>query len=572
MLYEGKPDFQRILTVNGGEKLMGAYGQNDTYYQFPLPTVSILENPDLDFQLQVIRSKDSTNDIYGRLGFTTQFSYRTTYPNFRQTHATASLLAIPFSPFKLGFSPPEGYTSKLNQAHYQPNWYSADFANYLILLDQQTTALLETTIKDNVVGFAARLDAYIEGVSPRLNYTVNFDVGAVIKVLGNTIKVGEAYDYYTTQEAFYARFSQLPLTFSNPVKEEDQLLVSQAILDRIFNAYGVLYAGAATNNRALVQLNLPAGASRLIAKLDEVVLSKRPLVFQFDPFAAAQELAKTSPDKVIFRYEPPAIPAGKVEVTILSVLPQGMQDINLLLQLTVAGGPFVPKDQQQAVQLTAQMESKSCFFTKPGFDPHLQYTYQLQINYLTTDGYKSINGSAQQSEAQQLVINQKTLPCSFLTFSISSGLATIATLEGILHTRQQKQPFTLTKATPNYSYPVLSEGSYATVKVTALADGKQVTLPSRLLQSTTIGQYNFPGFGNQTATITAVLGPKVTYQTVLFEAEGRSKTTSFTFIEGNLTYQYHWTPYSIFKNGFRYKIGDGQWSDYVHGNQTITIN
>ena len=115
--------------------------------------------------------------------------------------------------------------------------------------------------------------------------------------------------------------TRLPLDIDPPPPANDpagDLLLSQALLDRLYNLYGAPSAGPAAGNVAQILLTPPPHAGRTRCDLANVALTQRPLCFHVDPFAAAQQIAKVSPDTIIHRTTAPPLPAGEREINVFT--------------------------------------------------------------------------------------------------------------------------------------------------------------------------------------------------------------------------------------------------------------
>ncbi len=181
-MYEGRPDFQHIMIFDN-HRFVAAYLQDDAYYLYP-DALSILAADPLAFSLDIVRSY-STESLYGWLNFTTQlqFAGEQSLNAFKQQYPDCALKALPVLPGSLGFDVPIDYHSDLYGQHYDATWYTAQDIQFIILLNAQSTQLIERTLLDDTLGFNARMDGFVEGVSPRLAYMAECDARALILAL-----------------------------------------------------------------------------------------------------------------------------------------------------------------------------------------------------------------------------------------------------------------------------------------------------------------------------------------------------------------------------------------------------
>lgn len=287
-MYEGYPDFQRIIICDD-QRFVAAYRQNDAYYLYP-QALSILAADPLAFSLDIVRSY-STESLYGWLNFTTQlqFAGEQSLQVFKQQYPDCAVKALPVLPGSLGFDVPIDYHSELYGRHYDTTWYSAQCSQFIILLNAASTQLIERTLLDETIGFNARLDGFVEGVSPRLAYRVEFDARALILALAAGVEgahavgdTGIVFPYDGLTLYLSRNLTRLPLDIDPPPPANDpagDLLLSQALLDRLYNLYGAPSAGPAAGNVAQILLTPPPHAGRTRCDLANVALTQRPLCF-----------------------------------------------------------------------------------------------------------------------------------------------------------------------------------------------------------------------------------------------------------------------------------------------------
>ncbi|MEE4409112.1 MULTISPECIES: hypothetical protein [unclassified Serratia (in: enterobacteria)] len=579
-MYQGYPDFQQIIICDN-QRFIAGYQQNDAYFLYP-DSVSILAANPLAFSLDIVRSY-STDSIYGWLNFTTelQFAGVQSLTEFKQQHPDTAVRVLPVLPGSLGFDVPIEYHSALSGQSYDATWYSAQCIQFIILLNSASTQLIEKTLLDDTLGFNARLDGFVEGVSPRLAYAVEFDPRVLMLELAAGVKgaypvEGErvAFDYGLLTQYLYQNIALLPLkiTPALPINApEETLLFSQAFLDRLYNLLGTPYAGPATSNAALICLRVPAYGGRVIFPLETEVLSRRPLCFILDPFAAAQQIAKVSPETIIHRTTAPPLPAGELEIDVFYSFPLGLKsNVFIDIQLTVPAGDIYPLEQSQTQVLTPDNSRLIFRFQNSALDNE-DFFYQIRVNYPQDGVWKTLSGERQRCAEHALVLDYAALPCHFLTIGIDPEFARQGRISGIYHSAGWLQDLALTEAAPYFSCPILGDDTYAEATAYALSDSEAVPLPLPITQATTIGAYSFPQFGSQQARITVHLPTEMLKAVLTFQAQNDSRTTEHTFTHPQNSFEYQWNVTSIFAAGFRYKTAAGPWSPYVTGDQTIDI-
>lgn len=579
-MYQGYPDFQQII-ITDRHRFIAAYQQNDAYFLYPA-SLTILAADPLAFSLDIVRSP-STDSIYGWLNFTTELQYAgdQSLADFKQQHPDKAVKVLPVLPASLGFDVPIEYHSALSGQSYDPTWYSAQCIQFIILLNSASTQLIEKTLLNETIGFNARLDGFVEGVSPRLAYSVEFDPRELILALAAGVKgaqpVGDdrvAFDYGLLTQYLYQNIALLPLQISPPLPVSDpegNLLFSQTLLDRLYNLRGTPYAGPASSNTAMIALSIPAQGGRVIFMLDTVVLSRRPLCFILDPFAAAQQIAKVSPDTIIHRTTAPPLPPGEQEIDVFYVLPLGLKsNVSIDIQLTVPAGNVYPLEQSQTQRLGPDQSRLIFHFHTSALEP-APFFYQIRVNYPQEGSWHTLIGERRPCAERALVLDYAALPCPFLTISLDPGFAKESRIGGIYHSAGWQQDLALTAAEPYFSCPVLGDETFIEATAYQLAGGGVVPLPMPITQATTIGAYSFPQFGSQRARITVTLPAEMLKVALTFQPESQSHTTEHTFTHQQNSYDYPWTVTSIFASGFRYQISTGPWSAYVTGDQTIDV-
>lgn len=579
-MYQGYPDFQNII-ISDGQRLVAAYQQGDDFYLYP-ESVTILAEEPLAFSLDIIRSY-SAKSIYGKLSFTTelQFVNYKKLINFNKQHQNKAIKVLPVTPQKLRFDAPIGYHSTLTEQAYDATWYSAQSIQFIILLNSDSTLLIKKTLLDDIVGFSARLDGCVEGVSPRLGYSVEFDPNKLIAELATNVKgakiVGNLvnFDYSILTQYLYDNITNLPVVITPQLNSNDKygtLLFSQTFLDRLFNQFGSPSEGEVNNNTTYINLFLPSQPGRQIFNLATVELSQRPLCFLLDPFAAAQQIAKISPDKIIYETTAPPLPQGQLNIGVFYSFPQGLKDNQSIdIQITVPAADIYPFEQTQTQRLTQDKSHLTFTFNNNSVLDGGFYQYQIRVNYPKGNSYQTITGDIKNFEGNTLVLDYSCLPCKFMTFYIDSGFATESKIEGVYHSADWSQDLELTQAVPYFSSPIIGTNTYAEIIAYSLSSSGSVVLRTPITQSTTIGAYSFPVFGSQQALIKVDFSDGVLTETVTFQAQADAVTTEHTFTHQQNTFEYQWNVISIYAVGFRYKTSTRPWSEYVTGDQTIII-
>ncbi|RJF57634.1 hypothetical protein D4100_02285 [Serratia inhibens] len=579
-MYQGYPDFQQII-ISDNQRFIASYQQKDAYFLYP-DSVSILAADPLAFSLDIVRSA-STDSIYGWLNFITelQFAGVQSLSDFKQQHPDTAVRVLPVLPGSLGFDVPIEYHSALSGQSYDATWYSAQCIQFIILLNSASTQLIEKTLLDDTLGFNARLDGFVEGVSPRLAYAVEFDPQALMRELVAGVKgacpvegARVAFDYGLLTQYLYQNIALLPLkiTPALPVNApEETLLFSQGVLDRLYNLLGSPYAGPPASNVAMICLSPPTQVGRVIFNLDRVVLSRRPLCFLLDPFAAAQQIAKVSPDTIIHRTTTPPLPPGELEIDVYYAFPLGLKsNVFIDIQLTVPAGDIYPLEQRQTQLLVPDSSRLTFRFHNSALEKQA-FFYQIRVSYPQDGAYCTLSGEVRRSDNRALVLDYAALPCNFLTISIDPEFARQSRIGGLYHSAGWLQDLALTEAAPYFSCPILGGDTYAEATAYALSGSEAVPLPMPITQATTIGAYSFPQFGSQRARITVHLPAEMLKVALTFQAQNDTRTTEHTFTHPQDSFEYQWNVTSIFAAGFRYKTATGPWSPYVTGDQTIDI-
>ncbi|MCL6333403.1 hypothetical protein EXT66_06145 [Pectobacterium carotovorum subsp. carotovorum] len=580
-MFRGYPDFQQVIT-DDKLRATAAYQQPDVYYLYPEPFALIAGDP-LAFALDVILSQ-SSNIIYGDLNFTTelQFASSETLEAFNRQHPGKALQGLPIIPYKLGFHSPSGHDSALTHQDYDPNWYSALSIQFLISLDADTTQLMKKTLLDNIIGFNARLDGFVEGVSPRLNYTLECDLGQLIAKLAATVKDAKpvsdnriAFPYVQLTQYVYENLSQLPLLISPAFTSTDPaetLLFAQALLDRLFNTLGSPYIGNANTNMAYICLLLPQEPRRLMVDLKRVELTRRPICFLLDPFAAAQQVAKEAPEQIIHQTTAPSLPDGTLSIDLLYAFPQGLNNgVFIDIQVILPPGELYPFEQQKTQRLIPNQSYLTFTFINNTFSTNGKYQYHIRVSYPTDKGYISLVTEPQISNNKILTLDYSSFPCQFLTINIDPTFAQHSMFRGNYYSANLSETFELTLASPCFSYPITGSNAHARVTAWDNDSTASVVLDMPIIQSATLGVYSFPQFGAQHATITTQFAAGIRYATLSFQAQGETQTREHTFTPQDNCYEYQWNVTSIYAAGFRYKTSNGQWSNYVTSNQTIML-
>ena len=577
-MYEGYPDFQDIIAT-AAQRFIGSYQQKEAYFLYP-ESLGIQAADPLPFSLDIVRST-SADSIYGWLSFTTELRYASgqSLEDFKKQYPGKAVNILPLVSGSLGFDVPIEYHSDLRAQSFDATGYSAQCIQFIILLNSASTQLIENTILDKIIGFNARLDGFVEGVSPRLPFSVEFDPHALMQKLtenvpGTVTADGSqvAFSYDSLTQYLYKNISQLPLTITPALPVNDLAAIRmfcQTFLDRLCNLAGSPCAGPADSNVAMICLASQPQSGRVIFTLDTVVLSLRPLCFLLDPFSAAQQIAKESPGAIIHRITPPPMPEDKRAIDVFYTSPSGLDSsVSVDIQLTLPAGTIYPQKQTQTQRLTPDQTRLTFTFFNSSLAVSPFFS-QIRVNYYQGEKWQTISGEQLQCTDHFLVLEPTSLPCKFLTLSLDEGFARQSTISGTYHSGGGEQIFELTSDAPDFSYPVLGGNTYADVEARQLSGDGVVPLPMPVTLSTTLGAYSFPQFGAQQAQITVNLPDQVTAAEFEFEPQSLMPSTKYTFTHLHNTFGYKWTVTSIFASGYRYRAKEGPWSAYVTGNQTI---
>lgn len=580
-MYQGYPDFQHII-ITDNQRLIASYQQAGNWYIYP-QTLAILDEQPLAFALDIVRSY-SQEIIYGRLSFTPvlQYASRETLTDFSRDYPADSVQILCVQPGYLLFSPPQQIAAPFTAGHYEAAWYSVQDIQFMLLLDKDNTQLLERTLLDGIVGFAARMDGFVTGVAPRLDYNVSCDPAVLIASLAAGIKESHAlpdgriaFDYAQLSEYLFEHLTLLPLQFEPRLNDPDTALVrllSAALLDRLFNRFGAPLAGSAENNQCWISLEKPA-AGREIFELQREVLTQRPLCFQFDPFGAAQQIAKVKPDDIIHRVTAPALPQDELAITLVYVWPDGLiAETALDVQITIPAGNLYPQPQSRTQPLRPGKSELQFVFRNNSYPASGSYHYQLLLNVPATEGYLKFVGEKRSFSQPVDVVDYRSLPVSFFRLTAENDLLHSSKLTGEYRSGDLYQTFVLSVDNPSFSAPCLSENSEVRLAAHQTDGSGVVNLPGPVTQSGRIGLSSFPQYGPHQATIRVQLAESLTSAMLCFISEEGYDEDLHVFTHQQDEFIYHWRVTSLFHPRFRYRIGEeGPWSAWVTEDQNLFI-
>lgn len=566
-MYQEMPDFQKITTMQDLH-LIAAFGQNNFQYLYP-NAVAILDQSSLEFLLTIIRSYTS-GSIYGKLNFTSAFVYST------ETLSSTTLSALPIKPYKLSFQSP------IMADSYECVWNTATDANFIVPLNTLQTELMEKTLISSVVGFNARLDGFVQGISPRLAFQLEFDPQVLIDSFSSIVltnideeaNLKHTYCYDELIDYLVANINRLAINVTpslSTLAVDNRFIFCQALLDRLYNHFGQPAIGTASNNNCYLKLVPPKLAGRLMVDLSEITLALRPICYLFNPFIAAQQLARVSVDKIISRVTAPEIPSGKKDIEVLYDLPLGLHsDVSINVQVSLLAGDIYPQKQTKTIKLLPDKQKETLTFINNNIAKNNDFTYQIIVNYLESGINKQVVSEKHTSTDNVLSITQSAFPCEFLTLTLANELALNCHLQGTYYSGSYVSAFELSTVVSGISYPMVDEKTYAMVKAISLSNNEIIDLPNAINQSTQIGSYLFKEFGSQQANITVVFPPGVDNEIVYFDTQD-NQHTEHLFIRPNNHFLYQWNAPSIFKSKFRYQTKNSPWSGYLAGDQTIKL-
>ncbi|MEW6989617.1 hypothetical protein AADZ91_02915 [Colwelliaceae bacterium 6441] len=563
-MYQEMPDFQKITKMQDLQ-LIAAFGQNNFQYSYP-NAVEILDQPSLEFLLTIVRSYTSES-IYGTLNFTSSFVYST------ETVPSTTLSPLPIIPYKLSFQSP------LMTNAFECAWNTATDANFVVQLNTAQTELMEQTLTSNVIGFNARLDGFVKGISPRLAFQLEFDPGRLINsfssiALTNLEQSKNTYGYDDLVNYLAKNISSLAINSTpnlSTLEVNNKVTFCQALLDRLYSHYGQPAIGDPSDNNCYLTLVPPKSTGRLMIDLNDTVLVFRPICYLFNPFIAAQQLARVSVDKIISRVTAPEIPSGQKMIDVLYALPSGLSlDVSIDVQISLLAGNIYPQTQKKTIRLSTDKQKETIAFINNNISYNKDFTYQVIVNYLDNGVNKQCVGDIYNGTNNVVSITQEIFPCEFFTLTLAKELASSCHIQGTYSSGSYVSTFDLSSAVPCISNPIVDKKTYAMIKAVSLSKIETIDLPNAINQSTQIGSYLFKEFGAQQATITVNFLPEVDKEIVHFETQDL-QLTEHMFISPKNHFLYQWNAPSIFKSKFRYKTKNSPWSDYLSGDQTITL-
>lgn len=580
-MYPGYPDFQHIVVFDG-QRFVAAWQQDNVYYLYP-SGVAILAAHPLAFSLDIIRS-NSEKIIYGRLDFTTELQFANTQQliSFKQAYTDKTIRLLPISPGQLSFSGPLDHQETLSKRRYDAVWHSAKDCQFIIFLDEDNCKLLKHTLTNHIITFSARLDGYIKGIAPRLPYQLEFNPAALInelaaKVDGTQRLADDKVLFHSDSlfNYFANHLTQLPMTVAPEFKPVDitQIhLFSQTIIDHLNALFGASYNSPASNNILWTCLQIPPPGREMI-DLSKPTLVTRPLCFTLDPFAAARQIAREAPETIIHELTAPPLPVGMTDISLSAALPPGLpNDVIVDIQISVPPGQLYPARQTQTQPLNAGGVPLTFRFYSHTLSTEPVYQYQIRITCRTPQGTQTQKGAIKDFTTKILMLDNTALPCQFLTLNVDLSLTHSSRIIGTLFTGSSfLKRFVLTQHSPELSYPLSNDDVHINITAEALNGTGSVVLPTPVTQTTTLGIWSFPQFGHQQALITVYLPPELPAAEFIFQQQNESRCTSFFFTQQANVFEYRWNVTSLYAPGFRYRTPDGEWSEYVTGNQTIDL-
>ncbi|MEL6639336.1 MAG: hypothetical protein AAFR05_21475 [Bacteroidota bacterium] len=571
----GAVDFQKAIRVDGDD-FFGAHWQEDVFYLLPATKVVIKEDPVLAFLLSIFYSEE-LQVIHGKLNFTTQFNFSDIdhLSDFRKMHPEASVNPLPFQPFRLSFDAPGTAPPNLAQAPYETNWSNTANSNFLISTDSDSTLFLQQMLLDSSagVGFSARLDVSVEGLSPRYPYAIDADAQTLIAQLASGLGVVDGVFIYSDLISYItSQFDRLSFRIKPLPPDELKGPLAEVLVDRLFKTFGHLYAGPAASNLPYLQLPTPQTPSLVYFNLEDLTLVRRPFTYTLDPFEAAIQLAQRDPNQVIAKIETPKIPVTELRILLNYFLPPGLSEsVRTDFTITVPPGSLYPVQQVHTELLRSDTNLLEYKFVNNRLDGSLDFSYRVRVTYFYQGIPHTVEGEERKGKSTILTLLQSDLPILFLNLKLDPQLAIEAKLRGTYHSKDLRENFELTAERPYFSYPILSPDTYVHLLAESLESGKTVELPTRLTMSTTIIGPNFPTFGTKRAQVTAAIPAGKYNQKVFFQPEGSEAFSEHDFTVLTPHYEYVWYVPSIFETRFRYRVEGREWSAYYESGSSITI-
>lgn len=441
-------------------------------------------------------------------------------------------------------------------------------------LSADEISVVRRALTDGVLLPQATAALAIAGYATRAAAIATFDPSALLGCLQAAYDHEGNIDYAQLQHFIATRWHELPVQWQVAPHEPpiDALAQQQsAFLDRLIARFATLVSPPTDEPLAYLTLPTTTQAGSVQWRLDDQLITWRPIVLQWHPLTVVREqIAHHGVEPFLQEVDVPPLPTDTVEVTVVGNLPTERSNVlSVGAYLTVPPQlPWRPHS-VQATAVLAPPEDSTTVRLRLGMRMALAYQCQPFIVLTTATDFRTLLADEQRSSATTVELSVADFPVTFYSLTAEPALLALAHLQGVLvweeETGKQQVPFELSEQMPVATIAVPNAAAVPIVEATAHALTTEIALPLAPLPATDgyLTLWQLPTFGAHTIRFTVTTAPPVPLAVAVETADGTAEVQLFLRAD-RPTIEWHYVALDPFHAGFRYRLSpDGQWSSML---------
>lgn len=310
-------------------------------------------------------------------------------------------------------------------------WNGLGVGRLVLRLSAEGAALIERSLRGEILPLVATAEVEWTGVSPRLPVRVRFDPARLLAALRAEADANGLLSRSALLAFFRRNLVILSLETAGEVEPE---ALAAALADRVRVRFGRFVPAPGVPEDGWIALASPeeTGTGTFLWDLEEPLAAPRPRLLALEPLRAAREVvAARGVDAVVRRSVVPAIPTGVFEVSVTANLPAGREVLALGATLRV---PPRPPARPQAVEATVD-------FAPPGdaatvrlrlspAEP-LEYTWSTFAVVEDEAGIERLESPETPHAGPRLHLGPEDFPVDLVAVSAAANLLDLADVRGL---------------------------------------------------------------------------------------------------------------------------------------------
>lgn len=590
MILDGLPDFARPLIFSRGRGYY-RYHQDGAVVLPHSVELPVNETKLPKFGLQLLRPSFPFGGGRGHaiLSVVLQpnFDLESARDYFDQLEVATPLQACGLADGQVCFSSPQHFSNTEIADELESsralNVYGVSEQKLVMHLSSLAGSLWKQLIKDGVLLIDTKLTYRISGVSPRFNYTLQFEPKKLLTSIHTALekkglKVNDAVSVASLLSIVDENIETLPITVrknggSTAAPDIPELLDQikrplffDSVVDHIIDRFSLkthIY-----KNDLLVALARAEDFDTATFEwnMSEALLTQRLCSITASPFdAATSQLSESQLAELIEEKELPFIGSNKTQLSAYANFAERAKGV-LSVGANVhqdASPPERPVPLNKGIEFTGQDEAAKIFLHNAS-DNILQYTYEGVVVIETDKGIIHCQGNPTQSSEKILVLNPRDFSVTAIPFSLDSAWHNLIeaeiTLQFEYQGREHKVDGVLQARNSSIQFFVPEEASnvVGTVSLKDIASGKSLDIELSGLSGMDVNHFAFLECGKQTIKIVGEFTDDASWRAVELrpvshEHDANSKPSLVHLTPSNPETFWHWFSQSPFDAAYQYR-------------------